>query len=125
MAANRQFPPGARGRGVSLRSDHGGQPTAMTFMQACATLASHQTVTRDNNPKGNADTERFMRTLKAECLWRQEWTCPLALLSALDQWINDYNTVVTPKSWTTRQLLDKRSKGGQFQGTPSSVHCRV
>jgi putative transposase len=92
MAVNRQFPQGARGQGVSLMSDNGGQPTSTTFMQACATLEIHQTFTRDNNPKGNADTERFMRTLKEECLWLQEWTCPFAFVSALDKWINDYNT---------------------------------
>jgi putative transposase len=70
---------------VSLMSDHGCQPTSTTFMQACATLEIHQTFTRDYNPKGHADTECFMRTLKEECLWLQEWTCPLALVSALDQ----------------------------------------
>jgi putative transposase len=79
MAVNRQFPQGARGQGVSLMSDNGCQPTSTMFMQACATLEIHQTFTSYNNPKGNADTERFMRTLKEECLWLQEWTCPFAL----------------------------------------------
>jgi hypothetical protein len=65
-------------------SDNGCQPTSTTFMQACTTLEIHQTFTSDNNPKGNTDTERFMRNLKEECLWRQEWTSPLALASALD-----------------------------------------
>ena len=92
MAVNRQFPQGARGQGVSLMSDHGCQPTSTTCMQACATWEIHQTFTSYNNPKGNADTERFMRTLKEECLWLQEWTCPFAFVSALDKWINDYNT---------------------------------
>jgi transposase InsO family protein len=92
MAVNQHFPQGARGQGVSLMSDNGCQPTSTTFMQACATLEIHQTCTRDNNPKGNADTERFMRTRKEECLWLQEWTCPLAFGSALDKWINDDNT---------------------------------
>jgi transposase InsO family protein len=78
MAVNRQFPQGVRGPGVSLMSDHGCQPTSTTFMQTCATLELHQAFTSDNNPKGNADTERFMRTLKEECLWRQEWTVPLS-----------------------------------------------
>jgi putative transposase len=38
-------------------------------------------------PKGNADTERVMRTLTAECLWLSEWTSPLALMRALQRWI--------------------------------------
>jgi transposase InsO family protein len=91
-AVNHQFPQGARGQGVSLMRDNGCQPISTTFRQACATLEIHQTFTRDNNPKGNADTEHFRRTLKEECLWLQEWTCPFAFVSALDKWINDDNT---------------------------------
>ena len=91
MAVNQQFPDGARGQGLSLMSDNGCQPTAVAFMEACRTLGIHQTFTRDNNPKGNADTERVMRTLKEECLWPQEWTCPFALMTALERWIADYN----------------------------------
>jgi putative transposase len=55
-------------------------------MRACATLEIHQAFTSYNTPKGNADTERFMRTLKEECLWLQEWTCPLELIRALKDW---------------------------------------
>jgi putative transposase len=90
-AVNRQFPHGARGQGVSLMSDNGCQPTSLVFMQACANLEIHQAFTTYNNPKGNAETERFMRTLKEECLWLQEWTCPLALLRAITDWVAHYN----------------------------------
>jgi putative transposase len=84
MAVNRQFPSGVREQGLSLMSDNGCQPTSIAFMQACATLEIHQALTSYNNPKGNADTERVMRTLKEECLWLREWRCPLALVSALE-----------------------------------------
>jgi putative transposase len=77
MAVNRQFPEGARGRGLCLMSDNGCQPTSVAFMQACSTLGVHQAFTSDNNPKGNADTELVMRTLKEECLWLHEWTFPV------------------------------------------------
>jgi putative transposase len=90
-AVNRQFPQGVRGHGVSLMSDNGCQPTSTTFMQTCAALEIHQAFTSYNNPKGNADTERFMRTLKEECLWLQEWTCPLELMHALKDWLAHYN----------------------------------
>ena len=90
-AVNGQFPDGARGQGLALMSDNGCQPTSLAFMQACARLEVHQAFTSYNNPKGNADTERFIRTLKEECLWLQEWTCPFALVSALETWIDDYN----------------------------------
>jgi putative transposase len=91
MAVNRQFPDGAREQGLALMSDNGCQPTSVAFMRACSTLGIHQTFTSYNNPKGNADTERVMRTLKEECLWLQEWRSPLTLISALERWIEDYN----------------------------------
>lgn len=91
LAVNRQVPQGARGQGVSLMRDNGCQPTSTTFMQTCATLEIHQAFTSYNNPQGNADTERFMRTLTEECLWLQEWTCPLELMRALKDWLAQYN----------------------------------
>jgi putative transposase len=91
MALNRQFPEGVQGQALSLMSDNGCQPTSVAFMKACSTLGVYQAFTSSNNPKGNADTERLMRTLKEECLWLQEWTCPLELFEALTRWINQYN----------------------------------
>jgi putative transposase len=90
-AVNGRFPHGAREQGLSLMSDNGCQPTSMAFMEACSTLGIHQVFTCYNNPKGNADTERLMRTLKEECLWLREWTCPFELMKALEHWIADYN----------------------------------
>jgi putative transposase len=90
-AVNAQFPDGARGHGLSLMSDNGCQPTSVAFLEACRALQIHQAFTSYNNPKGNADTERFMRTLKEECLWLREWTCPLELITALERWIATYN----------------------------------
>jgi transposase InsO family protein len=91
LAVNGQVPDGAQGQGVSLMSDNGCQPTSLAFMRACATLEIHQAFTSYNNPKGNADTERCIRTLKEECLWLHEWTCPFALISAVGAWIDNYN----------------------------------
>jgi len=72
-AINTQFPFGVRGQNLHLMSDNGSQPTATSYMQTCANLGIQQAFTAYNNPKGNADTERFMRTMKEECLWLQEW----------------------------------------------------
>jgi putative transposase len=91
MAVNRQFPTGVREQGLSLMSDNGCQPASIAFMEACAALGIHHAFTSYNNPKGNADTERAMRTLKEECLWLREWGCPLALVNALETWIAWYN----------------------------------
>jgi putative transposase len=91
MAVSRQFPKGARAQGLSWMRDHGCQPTALAVMKACRPLGIQQAFTSDNHPKGNADTERVMRTLKEAGLWRQEWTSPLALIRALEVWIADDN----------------------------------
>jgi putative transposase len=60
-------------------------------MRACATLGINQAFTSYNNPKGNADTERFMRTRQEECLWLREWTGPFEVITALEAWIIMYN----------------------------------
>jgi putative transposase len=91
MAVNQQFPDGARGNALSLMSDNGCQPTSIVFMEACSAMEIHQAFTSYNNPKGNADTERFIRTLKEECLWLQEWTCPLDLINGFARWVAHYN----------------------------------
>ena len=61
-------------------------------MKTCATRGITQAFTSDNNPKGNADTERLMRTLKEELLWLREWTSSVNLERALAAWVHWYNT---------------------------------
>jgi putative transposase len=92
MAVQRQFPHGSRDHGLHLMSDNGCQPTAVAFLKGTATLGITQAFTSYNNPKGNADTERLMRTLKEELLWLREWTSPLELEQAVVTWIEWYNT---------------------------------
>jgi Integrase core domain len=72
-------------------ADNGCQPTALAFMHACAALDIRQAFTSYNNPKGNADTERFLRTLKEEFVWLHEWTSPATFFAALERCIADYN----------------------------------
>jgi putative transposase len=91
MAVNGQLLHGARGQSLSLMCDNGCQPTSVAVLEACSTLEIQQAFTSDNNPKGNADTERLMRTLKEECLWLKEWTCPFTLITALEAWITTDN----------------------------------
>jgi transposase InsO family protein len=89
---NRQFPEGVRGHELHLMSDNGSQPTSESFMAACSQLGVQQAFTSYNNPKGNADTERMMRTLKEELLWLRDWSSPRQLQEALTEWIERYNT---------------------------------
>jgi len=92
MGLNRQFPNGIEGHDLNLMSDNGCQPTSLAFMQTCGRLGIRQAFTSYNNPKGNADTERMMRTLKEECVWLREWTSPFELAEAVSSWIERYNT---------------------------------
>lgn len=92
MAVNRQFPEGVRDKGVNLMSDNGSQPTSIVFMEACSALGISQAFTSYNNPKGNADTERMMRTIKEELLWLREWTSAEELKEALKNWFEEYNS---------------------------------
>ena len=112
MAVNRQFPEGVRGRELHLMSDNGSQPTAVRFMATCGLLGIQQAFTSYSNPKGNADTERFIRTLKEECLWLRIWTSPFEVAQAAETWFASYNTGYlhsslgyrTPESFEQQQL---------------------
>ena len=91
QAVNKQFPKGIRGGEVSLMSDNGCQPTSVKFMQACCVLGIKQAFTSYNNPKANADTERFIRTMQEELVWLREWKSPIEFMEKLAKWIDNYN----------------------------------
>jgi transposase InsO family protein len=86
-----QLPNGVREQGLKLVSDNGCQPTSNRFMKACHHLGIEQIFTSYNNPKGNAETERMMRTLKEELLWLREWGGLYEAQTALNAWIKSYN----------------------------------
>lgn len=92
-AVNRQFPAGVCQTEIELNlmSDNGSQPTSRSFMQACSLLGIKQAFTAYSNPKGNADTERMMRTLKEELLWLSEWQSVEAVKTRLDNFIEEFN----------------------------------
>jgi len=93
---NNQFPYGIRDTlngTLYLVSDNGSQPTSIKFMQACKDLNIKQIFTSYNNPKGNADTERVLRTLKEDLIWIKEFTSPGELWQDLEKWIYSYNTI--------------------------------
>jgi putative transposase len=51
-------------------------------MRARAAMGIHQAFTSYSNPKGNADMEHFLRTLKAGLVWLRDWTSPAAFFEA-------------------------------------------
>ena len=92
LAVLRQFPAGIREQGIlCLVSDNGSQPTSEKFMKEASILGIKQIFASYDNPKGNADTERVIRTLKEDLVWPREWTSVYEFRDELTDWINRYN----------------------------------
>ena len=92
LALCEEFPWGARDRGLRLISDNGSQPTSIAFMRDTAFLGIEQIFCSYDNPKGNAETERVIRTIKEELLWLNEFTSFEEAKDAVGNWIReDYN----------------------------------
>jgi len=91
MAVKEQCPLGARKYQLHLMSDNGSQPTSKAFINACGVLKIEQAFTSYNNPKGNANTERVIRTIKEDCIWINEWESLEKTQKSIKKWIHDYN----------------------------------
>jgi transposase InsO family protein len=107
LATLEDFSDGVRDQGLNLMSDNGSQPTGTVFMRECAVLGINQAFTSYNNPKGNADTERAIRTLKEELLWLHEWRSLSHLESALYAWVETFNSTYLHSAldWNTPQRV--------------------
>ncbi len=71
---------------------NGSQPTSVKFIENMASLDIEQIFTTYNNPKGNAETERMIRTIKEEILWLEEFDTFEQAQQKVDRWIeHDYN----------------------------------
>lgn len=119
MALNREFPEGVRGAGLKLVSDNGSQPTSPSFMKDMATLGIEQIFSSYENPKGNADTERMMRTIKEEVIWLNEFETLEEAIAKIGNWIEiDYNKLYVHSELGYRspeefEALYKEGKLGQ------------
>jgi len=93
QAVKAQFPEGIHKGDERLRlvSDNGSQPTVRRFMEDCSALKIKQIFTRYNNPKGNADTERVMLTIKEDLAWPNEFLTIEALVGALKRGVHFYS----------------------------------
>jgi putative transposase len=123
QGVNRHFPHGVRERGLHLMSDNGSQPTAETFMKACSFLGVHQAFTSYNNPKGNADTERLMRTIKEELIWLREWRNPHELSTTVGAWIEQYNESYLHSALGYRTPNQMEETYNQTTGTLLKTAC--
>lgn len=114
-ACDAQFPVrGVRGQGVHLMSDNGCQPTSLSFMSACRTLGIKQAFTSYGNPKGNADTERAIRTMKEELLWLREWEDEHEVAEAVEKWMTSFNEhyLHSALGYTTPNAFERNHQRG-------------
>ncbi|WP_245523372.1 IS3 family transposase [Spirochaeta thermophila] len=116
MAVEREFPEGVRGRGLRLVSDNGSQPLSRSFMKAMEVLGIEQVFTSYNNPKGNADTERMIRTMKEELLWLREWEHVGELEEAVRGWAEEYNQHYVHSALGYRSPEEYEALWAQMQG---------
>ncbi len=91
MAVSNEFPNGSREHDLSLMSDNGSQPTSKKFINITGLLGIKQVFTSYNNPKGNANTERWFRTCKEDCIWINEWDSLKEARDALKNYVEFYN----------------------------------
>jgi transposase InsO family protein len=91
QAVDAACPMGSRSYELHLMSDNGSQPTSKRYEKEIETLGIEHVTTSYNNPKGNADTERFMRTFKEEVVWPNEFDSLEEATRAVDQFMHFYN----------------------------------
>ena len=91
MAVVNNCPLGSREYDLHLMSDNGAQPTSEKFENAAALLGISHITTSYSNPKGNADTERFMKTFKEEKIYPYEYESFEEAMLEVDNFINFYN----------------------------------
>ena len=73
----------SREKPLYLVSDNEYQPTSLSYMKACYDLGIKQIFTSWSNHKGNADTDRIIRTLKKDLVWTYDLEHPFHFQRAL------------------------------------------
>ena len=91
MAVDTNCPLGSREYELHLMSDNGSQPTSEKYENAASLLGIKHITTSYSNPKGNADTERFMRTFKEEIIYPNEFDSLEEAKKAVEDFITFYN----------------------------------
>ena len=91
MAVDNNCPLGSRQYDLNLMSDNGSQPTSEKYENAAALLGIKHITTSYSNPKGNADTERFIRTFKEEIIYPNEYDSLEEAKKTVEDFITFYN----------------------------------
>jgi len=91
IAVQNECPTGARSYGMHLMTDNGSQPTSQKYETVVQTLGIEHVTTSYGNPKGNAETERAIRTFKEEAIWPNEFFSCAEALAIAERTISFYN----------------------------------
>lgn len=75
---------------LELRTDHGPQYTGADCEAFCTRWRLNHTFAPVGRPTGNAVVERFIRTLKEELIWLQDWEDAAELRVAIASWLQHY-----------------------------------
>lgn len=76
---------------VELRTDHGPQYTGADCEDLCKLWNIDHTFAPVGRPTGNAVAERFIRTMKEELVWLQDWESADELRAAVERWLDGYH----------------------------------
>ena len=91
QAVEKELTLGSREYGLMLISDNGSQPTSIKYENLCNTLGINHITTSYSNPKGNADTERVLKTFKEEVVWINVFDKVEDAIKAVESFITFYN----------------------------------
>ena len=124
-AVNLQFPDGLDPNEPcqfipKLVGDNGCQPTSKAFGEYERKLGIKHIFTSYCNPKGDADAERVIRTLKEDLPWLDEYNSIDELQEALNKWQNDYSYVFPHSSiayCTPAEYEERWNNGTEPQNT--------
>ena len=79
-------------RGVILRSDNGLIFSSRRYMKLVNRYGLEPEYITPYSPEQNGAIERFMRTLKEECIWLNNFIMLRDAKSVIESWIEEYNT---------------------------------
>jgi putative transposase len=78
-------------KGLTIRHDHGSQYMSRHFNSELAYLGVTSSPSFVRAPQGNGVAERFIRTLKEQCLWLKTYRTADELCRAVKAWAKVYN----------------------------------
>jgi putative transposase len=103
-------------RGIKLRHDWGSQYRAHHFQGSLAWLGIEDDAALVGEPQGNGVAERFIRTLKEQCLWARLAEDVDDLRQDVARFIETYNN-----EWLIERLGHRTPREAYFQATAQAV----